>query len=484
MLIKTGIYAGVHRESVNGWKILCEQEKHPFCLTDAPDTPVLLCEGETPLWLGDYLQQGGAAILTGMEPSALPFESEYVGKASLEYIDLTALDSAPTRIQSTIDIYDGSGFGCLCLHENRLIKKNIHPDEYPAVLFRKVGKGYCWYSGIPFSALIGTLGDTLRSVDDFSGVTERIVSVDKHLLLRAMRKLLRIAYEALELPYVYLHYYPDEYQSLFSFRVDVDGIYGENLGKLCKAASDSGIRTTFYVNRNMCEPEKEELFKITAPHEIGCHGAEHNLYSGEEENFRNVNDCMTWMESLGLKTVNAYVAPRGMWNHSLHRALERLKVPYTSDFGFCVYGFPFYPYFGEERTAVLQIPIAPFSTERASVQAIEEHKPLPDADFVADYFRKMTDEQYALGMPVILYSHPQYFGPLSAQVLPRLKEHISHLNIWQATMQEICDWWKLRDSVSYCVHWDAENGLTVDAALPDRVRLKVIEPRRKTDEYN
>ena len=53
-------------------------------------------------------------------------------------------------------------------------------------------------------------------------LTERITSVDKHLLLRAMRELLIRSYGKRGLPYVYLHYYPGNYQSVFVFRVDID----------------------------------------------------------------------------------------------------------------------------------------------------------------------------------------------------------------------------------------------------------------------
>ena len=237
MQLRAGIYPSRHPEQTDGWRILCEQEKTPhFLTTERPDCPVLLCEGETPVWLTDYLQEGGIAVLSGMHPEELPFPTDYIGTAVLEFADLTELGCGTPRIASLVPVYAGSGLGLLRLHESRKIKCGLHPDEYPAVVWQSVGKGGCWYTGIPFSELICALGDTLRRTTPDSDFTERITSVDKHLLLRAMRELLIRSYGKRGLPYVYLHYYPGNYQSVFVFRVDIDGIYGVHLRRISDAA--------------------------------------------------------------------------------------------------------------------------------------------------------------------------------------------------------------------------------------------------------
>ena len=93
MQLRAGIYPSRHPEQTDGWRILCEQEKTPhFLTTERPDCPVLLCEGETPVWLPDYLQEGGIAVLSGMHPEELPFPTDYIGTAALEFADLTELD--------------------------------------------------------------------------------------------------------------------------------------------------------------------------------------------------------------------------------------------------------------------------------------------------------------------------------------------------------------------------------------------------------
>lgn len=472
MLLEVGIYRGSCPGQNDGWHILCEQEKMPHRTTEEPDCPILLCEGETPSWLGEYLAAGGVAVITGATAGQLPFSCEDIGDASLEYADLTALGAGRARIQSVVHVFGGDGLGTLALHENRNIKLNMHPDEYPAVLWKSVGAGGCWYTGIPFAELICSMGDTLRAVNSYSNFTERVTSVDKYLLLRAMRTMVKKAFFHRGMPYVFLNYYPGDYHSVFAFRVDIDGVFGDCLEKLSAAARDSGIRASFYVNKDLCKAEKEALKRIDPMHDLGCHGVVHNLYTAEEDNYENIRNCRVWMEKLGLPQGDGFVAPRGMWNFALNRALERNEISYTSDFGYCIYGLPFYPYYRGSRMAVKQIPVDPFSVERAFVQAEEEGQAVPDAAFVADYFCRTAQEQYALGMPIILYSHPQHFGALAEQVFPCLYKKLKEFNIWHATMGEFNAWWTLRDSAQYQVDWRPGSGeLTVLGSLPQGIRI-------------
>lgn len=473
MQLRAGIYPSRHPEQTDGWRILCEQEKTPhFLTTERPDCPVLLCEGETPIWLPDYLQEGGIAVLSGMHPEELPFPTDYIGTAALEFADLTELDCGTPRIASLVPVYAGSGLGLLRLHESRKIKCGLHPDEYPAIVWQSVGKGGCWYTGIPFSELICALGDTLRRTTPDSDFTERITSVDKHLLLRAMRELLIRSYGKRGLPYVYLHYYPGNYQSVFVFRVDIDGIYGDHLRRISDAAKKAGIRVTFYTNKSLCEPEAERLRDIDPIHDIGCHADVHNLFTTQEENFRNVHDCRAWMKELGIDYTTGFVAPRGMWNFALNRALEEDGVTYTSDFGYAVFGLPFYPYDHGTRMAVKQLPVDPFSTERAVAKAEEEGTALPEGS-VADYFCRSVRRQAEAGLPVILYSHPQHFGLLAKETFPRLAEAVRALPLWHATMGELDAWWQKRDGADYAAFW--EDSLTVTGDLPENVSIRVIE---------
>ena len=474
MQILIGLYQEEKEFDTDGWRILLEQEKIPYTTVHPEKCPVIVCEKEVPDWLETYMEQGGIAVITGAQPEQMCFEIAYIGKAALEFIDLPGKDGANTRIQTTVTVFDGEGEGVLRLHEKRITKLGLTPDEYPVWLYHSFGKGGCFYSGVPFSQQIGVLGDTLRKTDNFSDYEERVTSVDKHKLLKEMRRVLEQALAERGLPYVSLAYYPKNYESVFCFRVDVDGIYGDNLKKISQAGKENGIRMSFFVNRTMCEPEKERLSDIDSFHEVGNHAVIHNLYTSYKDNLENVCGCRDWLKRRGIQSVPGFVAPRGMWNYSLNKALEDAGMLYTSDFGFCIFGLPFYPYCHGNRMKVMQIPVNPFSTERANIQAKDRGEELPDAEYVAQYFIQSFDWQCALGMPVILYSHPQCFGRLAEAVIPRLKKEIDKKHIWCTTLTEWSRWWEMRDEVCYRAEFtEVDGSVQIDGKIPEDICVEI-----------
>lgn len=124
--------------------------------------------------------------------------------------------------------------------------------------------------------------------------------------------------------------------------------------------------------------------------------------------------------------------------------------------------------------AVKQLPVDPFSTERAVAKAEEEGTALPEGS-VADYFCRSVRRQAEAGLPVILYSHPQHFGLLAEETFPRLAEAVRALPLWHATMGELDAWWQKRDGADYAAFW--EDSLTVTGDLPEKVSIRVIEPK-------
>lgn len=474
MLIEVGIYNG-EGSRTDGWQIVCEQEKIPHRLTDVPDCPVILFERCVPDWLGDFMEKGGVAVVTDADPKLLKFSTDYVCEASIEYADLTELESKNARVQCLVNVFNGSGLGKFTLHENRVLKYGIEPDVFPVFLFHPLGKGGCFYTGLPMTRLVTAVGDTLRNTTDLVEFSERVISVDKHFIIKALRFILIKSFEQRGLPYVQLWYYPEDYQSAFAFRVDVDGIYGNHLGMISKAALDNDIKVSFYVNKMLCEPEKEKLFEVHKVHEVGNHGVVHNLYTSLEDNKENITGCCEWLKNLGIENGPWFVAPRGLWNYNLHRALEDSGYKYTSDFGYCIFGFPMYPYFKGQRMNVLQIPIDPFSTERAFNLAIEKNKVEPSQEFILDYFINSMEEQYGLNMPVFLYSHPQWFGPMASYVLSKIKAKLDSMNIWRTSLTGFYEWWTRRDRVSYTAEFDEnENIIYVKGDLIPSVRVKAV----------
>lgn len=464
MMNMVGIYESSVRSpmsNVIGWKILCEQEKTPYKVTSLPDCPVTVFDGLTPDWFEDYLKNGGIAVVTDCYPGLLPFVIDYIGDVSIENVDFSDLGSTLTRVQCLAHVFGGSGFGKIQIHENRVIKAGITQDEFPAVIYKSYGKGGCYYTGLPMPRLVTALGDTLRVSTTISDFSERVASVDRHHVLKAMRELLIMAFHQLGLPYVYLGYFPNAFQSAFTFRIDIDGVFGDNLLQISKSALENGIILTFFVNKSLCINDGDLIQQIDQDHEIGNHADIHNLFSDYDLNYRNILDCRAWLKNLGMDDNLSYSAPRGMWNPSLHKALDDLGFLYTSDFGVGISGFPFYPYINEKRSRTLQIPVNPFSSERAAVWRMEKENNYIDQYFIAESFLKIVEDNYLQEYPIMLYSHPEKLGPMAGYVFKKLDQKISELNIWRTTLTQFANWWDQRDKTNYSVAFDPSTNKTI-----------------------
>ena len=464
MVSTLGIYESTQRKATThtiGWKILCEQEKTPFIVTDRPDCPVMVFDGETPDWFAQFMTDGGIAIVTDCHPLHLPFEVEYVGDASVEQVDLTELGSNIARVQCLSRLYRGAGYGKIRVHENRVSKTGIIQDEFPVFIFVRYGEGGCFFTGLPMARLVTAMGDTLRASTSFSNFSERIASIDKHHLLKAMREIVIRALHLRDLPYIHLGYFPGDYQSVIAFRIDIDGVFGENLIHISKSALRHGFQLTFFANKSLCKDDEEFLRKIDRIHEIGNHANVHNLFTDYDSNLRNIQECKAWLADLGIEDNRIFSAPRGMWNYSLHRALNDLGYLYTSDFGAAIDGFPYFPYLDGIRSRTLQIPVNPFSAERAAIWMSEDEKQEISAEYIAEFYTRIIEENFHQGYPIILYSHPEKFGLIADYVFEQINQKITSMNLWKTNLTRFADWWFHRDKIDYCVEYDPSTRKTV-----------------------
>lgn len=481
MKLQVGIYQSNQEQSVlnnTGWKIVCEQEKLPHKFVDQPDCQIILFDGYTPPWFLSFIENGGLGIVTDCHPSNLPFKIYTGADVSIDTIDLSELGGGErTRVQCIARLYTGKGWGKIRVHENRVEKNGITQDEYPVFLFKNVGKGGCFYSGLPFSRLILALGDKLRKSSNFSDFSERIVAIDKHHLIKSMRGILIKAFHYLKLPYVYLDYYPNEYKSAVTFRIDVDGAFGENILRLSKSAVARGFKLTFFISMSLCEGDEKYIKNIDPIHEIGNHANIHNLFTDYESNYKNILECKNWLEEMGFKNNPWFAGPRGLWNHSLHKALEDLGYLYTSDFGAGIAGFPLYPYINGIRSHTMQIPVNPFSVERASIWEMENNGTDITQEFVADFFEKVIEENYSINYPSMLYSHPKKMGEIADFVFERINQKIAGRNIWKTTLTEFANWWNRRDKADFIIDYDLQSKkIKVLGNLDKDMNIKVINP--------
>lgn len=122
---------------------------------------------------------------------------------------------------------------------------------------------------------------------------------------------------------------------------------------------------------------------------------------------------------------------------------------------------------------VLQVPVHPYSPERATVWASEVGAPAPAADDVLDHYLTAMREQVRHGLPAHLYGHPEVLGGMADEVLPALCALADDLDLPRMTLGGYADFWSRREQLTPQVCVDAaRTRLTVEVGsgdLPVRV---------------
>lgn len=445
--IQLGVHESVSHDS--GWWRILEQEGICHKEISGPDTPIILFEGGTPAWVHEYVSTGGVAVVTDARYETLPFDVDYQGRAVIRSFDFPEANRRDIHAPCHMNLFRGPGYGEVRVHRERITKNGIENGLFPALLENQLGTGSCLYTGLPLTGLLTLIGDALRPISTHSEVTERITDIDKWKVADVLVHILGRAFEIAGLPKVGLSRFPGGARSVFIFRVDVDGTFGDSLRQLRDASVEFGIPTAFFLNRSLCEGDEELLSTLGPPLEVGNHGDIHNLFDDRESNLTNLQRCEDWIDSFGLRHGPWYVAPRGMWNLALAEALDELGFEFSSDFGFDTDGLPFFPRIGGRRLKALQIPVHAYSPERASRFSQENGLPEPQAEDVLRYFKDVATERIAQRLPVYFYGHPEVFGPMAREVLGRLAKFMLEKGVPILSLSEYAGFWRRRDSAIY-----------------------------------
>lgn len=440
-----------------GWRRLVEQEGLAFSVDDPRARPVVLFSGTGPAWLEDYVAAGGVAVGAGLlgEPFGLACD----GAASVTGF-ASPVDGRWVQAPGLARLYRGEGAGVVRMHENRVVKYGIEADVYPAVQCRRIGKGVLVFTGIALTELVAAKGDTLRRFSELTEVTERVATVDKARLLDVALFMVRRAFFEAALPLVRRPRFPHGAPSALLLRIDVDGAFGGNTSRIADAADQLDLPVSFFVNEDLCEqsPGLPETWPASA--EIGQHGGLHTLLDSVEDNRQNLRRAQHWLEEKTDRARRIFVAPRGMWNASLAQALVEEGFDWSSDFGLDFDSLPFRADHG-----ILQLPVHPYSTERAWRWSSDAGVPPPTAEATAAYFRQVADEQVRLGRPVHLYSHPEHFGEMAEVVLGSLKDYSLEHAVPVLRISEYAEFWRRREEARPRVAFDAGRDLVeVDVA--------------------
>lgn len=436
-------------EAPCGWIRVLDQERigHREVVTAAP---VVVWQGRLPDWAGDFVEAGGVFAVSGAAVNDPLLPSGFTA--------LVTGFSAPgrkTRSQAPclVTMFECEGDGELRLHENRVVKYNVDPDLYPAVITVRRGRGAIVASGIPLTDLLDAPGDRLRTFCDFSQVTERVASVDKAVIADTLVGMLRSAFELAGLPLVTVARFPNGAPSVLIVRVDVDGVFGDRLRLLATAAASHDVPASIFLNGDYSRLHDGDLSGWSDRMEVGQHAWLHTLMPTRDDNRTNLERAARWMQDdLGVSP-RSFVAPRGLWNRSLGEALADLGYRYSSDFGLDFDSLPF-----RSDGGVLQVPVHPYSPERAKVWAAENGAASPTADDVSKHYLTAIREQVRNGRPAHIYGHPEVLGTMADQVLTAVCGISDELGLPRLTLGSYADFWIGRERLTPQVHFDAATG--------------------------
>lgn len=455
---------GLHAadDAAAGWTRVLRQERLLFDEVDGPDRPIVVFDGPLPAWCAGFVERGGVAVITGAPADDLLGRSTLATLTRFRGPDRDRDAALPCLAR----VFDGPGAGEIRLHENRKSKTGQLADVRAAVLVKRHGQGTIIYTGLPLATHLVAAGDSLRTFSDASNVTERIATVDKAEVADTMAWMLQAGFAARDLPYARPVRFPDRGRSVFLFRVDVDGLWGDRCRALADVARQHDIRASFYFNASLCRAGPGELARDwLATHEVGNHADVHDLFDDAEANRANLRGGLDWLaQQLGGEPTG-YVAPRGLWNNALDAAMADLGVTYSSDFGLDIDSLPFFTPHG-----ILQVPVHPFSAERFAVHQENAGFGPPSPRAVLDHYLSALHRQAKLHRPAHLYGHPEVLGRMARDVLPDLFAAVRRLGLPNMTVGDYAAWWRARDAAAFELFVDAAGGLVIESAWDVAIR--------------
>ena len=466
-----------------GFEQLLRQEKTLYTVSDhREDLPVTCFEKDFPDWAYEYVEDGGIAIVSGADKNTFTFDSNFLCKANVEYIDLSEFNQGKARICSMISVFGGAGKGELTLHENRNIKNNRRPGFYPVFLYKKLGKGTIIYTGVPMSELLTCEGSDLRKTSDVLDFDERIASIDKQKIASALRVILKEAMNMAGYPYLSLWYYPDGAKNIFAYSIDGDGLLTEGVNNLIEVSKQTDTKFVFYINKELCgsDPElKEKLIRISENNILASHGAVHNAHDSYEDNIKDISEHEEWMNSVGVPFVKSYASPRGMYCQNLGIALKDSGFRHSRDFGYAIDDYPYYPLNEGVDEVPLQIPCDGFNVCRWMTKNEDLGLPMPTAEEIIGSYKKQIDLKIERKLPLLFFCHPQYFGLYSKEVYPEIVSYALSKGAITTDYVSYGDFWISRDECEYDAQysdgkleirkekWSDEMRICVDGVIQD-----------------
>jgi len=406
-----------------------------------------------------HIQTSATRAADHVSRSSLPLLPLVLDKVPPELVTVLAQEGVPF-VRAT----DPWGRGRFVLFDSRL--GPIRPLRFGQM-------------AIDLRRLHGPEGDPLEALRDegsarhrfeIGGLTlsEEIARVDRREQRRRVIERLRQRIEELGGVWVTVSPFPFPYRSALSFRIDYDRYQADDFAATLAGIAGHEEATSHFVCGAAFESQPEALRRL-AGLEVGSHGYHHHTYRTEEENHQNIRRGIDVLRREGIEP-SGFAAPGGRFHRGLLRALERLGVGHSSEFGLAYDDLPFFP----AQSGVLQIPVhavclglfleAAASGGKPSVRATQRA-----VQTAVDYLRQTARAKYRAGEPVFFYGHPTERLGRFPQVLGAVFDTADGFAaVWKTTLGRFADWWQQRGKIRLSVEREGAGYLVRAERRPRR----------------
>ncbi|MBF0543027.1 MAG: polysaccharide deacetylase family protein [Candidatus Riflebacteria bacterium] len=270
------------------------------------------------------------------------------------------------------------------------------------------------------------------------------------------------------MPYIHIWYYPSNYKSVFSFRVDTDSSRREDCEAVFHLAQKNKIHLTWFIDVAARNGDLSDLPGMSVSGEdIQLHCFNHQIFADKESVFNDIRNAYEKLESVRIHP-SGYAAPYGVWSENLNAVLEELNFIYSSEFSLAHDDFPYFPLLSSRISRILQVPIHPICLSILAKASFTHGE-------MKSYFQRIIKEKYVRRQPIMLYGHPLNEMVKYQDILDFVFSQVSSRpKIWKPSYTEFAQWWIFRNGVRFTIRNELY-GFEVKTDVEDKRLMLRIE---------
>jgi hypothetical protein len=344
-------------------------------------------------------------------------------------------------------------------------------------------------AGDPFEQVLSTEARPSSWVLQGYRVSERVARHDRARIRRRVVARLRDLVTGNGGVWARLACFPDPYRSAFNLRVDLDECAPDDYFRFARARDPLEDATTHFVS-TAAYGDDDDVLADLRPLDTHSHGHHHLVYREREANRVNLRRSLDALAAAGIEG-RGFASPHGRWNVGLNDELEELGCPFSSEFQVGYDDLPFFPWVGNRRSTVLQVPVHPIC------EGLFFDAGATDARAVMSHLVAVVRTKIAAREPAFVYGHPERRLGRFPEVVAALAAVVADQPLtWRVGLGAFVEWWRWRLSRNWSLRVHAEGGFELgfdewDARYPLAVevlkgrhvaRFPVVEQEMRMDQ--